>query len=263
MDLGLKNKSVFVAASSKGLGKAIALGYAREGALVTIASRDEEQLRVAQADITAATGHRPLMQRMDVGNPDDIQAAITAAADHYGGIDVLVTNAGGPPQGGFEKFNDEDWSRSFELILLSVIRLTREALPYLRTASAGGRIVNIASSSVKQPIEGLILSNVFRAGIHALTRSLATELGPERILVNTLAPGRIGTDRITALDKSRADQQGIALEQVQAEAAQQIPLGRIGTPAEFAAMAMFYGSFANTYVTGQTVLVDGGTMKAL
>ncbi|MFD1954973.1 SDR family oxidoreductase [Paenibacillus thailandensis] len=263
MDLGLKNKSVFVAASSKGLGKAIALEYAREGALVTIASRDEEQLRVAQADIAAATGHRPLATRMDVGSAADIQAAIAAAADHYDGIDVLVTNAGGPPQGGFGQFGDEDWNRSFELNLLSVVRLIREALPHLRAASSGGRIVNIASTSVKQPIEGLILSNVFRAGIHALTRSLATELGPDRILVNTVSPGRIGTDRIEQLDRKRADELGIPLEQVQAAAAQQIPLGRIGTPREFASAAMFYGSFANTYITGQNVLVDGGTVKSV
>ncbi|QAY67116.1 SDR family oxidoreductase [Paenibacillus protaetiae] len=263
MDLHLKHKSVFVAASSKGLGRAMALQYAREGALVTIASRNEEELRVAQADITAATGIRPLVQRMDVSSASDVQAAIAAAADAHGGIDVLVTNAGGPPSGSFEAFADEDWQSSFEVNLLSVVRLIREALPHLREASDGGRIVNIASTSIKQPTEGLILSSVFRAGVHALTRSLATELGPDGILVNTVSPGRIGTDRIVQLDRARADQLGIPVEQVQAAAVSQIPLGRIGTPEEFAAMAVFLGSFANTYVTGQSLLIDGGTVKSI
>lgn len=262
MDLGLMNKSVFVAAASKGLGLATALEFAREGARVTIASRSLEQLEAAQQAIMEATGQRVGIVQMDVTNPEDTKRAIHAAVEHNGGLNVLVTNAGGPPGGGFADMEDEDWNGGFELALMSTIRLIREALPYLRSAGEG-RIVNVSSVSIKQPIQGLILSNVFRAGVHALTKSLATELAPDGILINTIAPGRIGTDRILQLDRKRADLHEIPLEQVQQEALKQIPLGRTGTPQEFGKAAVFLGSFANTYITGQSLLVDGGMVKSL
>lgn len=157
---------------------------------------------------------------------------------------------------------DADWNQGFELTLMSTIRLIRESLPHLRSSGAG-RIVNISSISIKQPIEGLILSNVFRAGVYALTKSLATELAADRILINTIAPGRIATDRILQLDGKRAQAEGIPMEQIQEEALLQIPLGRLGTPEEFGKAAVFLGSFANTYVTGQSLLVDGGMVKSL
>lgn len=263
MEMGLRGKSVFVAAASKGLGKAIALEYAREGANVTIASRDERQLEAARDEIAAVAGREPLAVRMDVRDASEIRAAVQAAAQRYGGLDAIVTNAGGPPQGGFESFDDAGWQSGFELTLMSVVRLIREALPHLRAASGGGRIVNVASMSVKEPLNNLILSNVFRAGVNALTKSLATELAPDRILINTVAPGRIGTDRLFELDRKRADSLGVPLEDVQRESAAQIPLGRVGTPEEFARAAVFLGSYANTYVTGQALLVDGGIVKAL
>ncbi|MFC5402544.1 SDR family oxidoreductase [Cohnella soli] len=262
MELGLHGKSVFVAASSKGLGKATALAFAREGALLTIASRDLGQLEQARDDIRAATGHEARMARLDVRSNDDIREAITDAVAAQGGLDVLVTNAGGPPAGGFANMADADWQAGFELNLLSVIRLIREALPALR-AAGGGRIVNLASTSVKQPIDGLILSNVFRAGVQALTKTLASELAPDGVLINTVAPGRIATDRIFELDSKRATDLGVALADVQAQATSQIPLGRLGDPDEFGRYALFYGSFANTYVTGQTLLVDGGMVRSL
>ncbi|WP_027091792.1 SDR family oxidoreductase [Cohnella thermotolerans] len=263
MDMGLRGKSVFVAAASKGLGKAIALEYAREGAKVTIASRDERQLEAARGEIAAVAGSSPFVVRMDVRSADDIRAAVRAAVREHGGLDAIVTNAGGPPQGGFEAFDDDGWQSGFELTLMSVVRLIREALPALREAADGGRIVNVASMSVKEPIRNLILSNVFRAGVNALTKSLATELAPDRILINTVAPGRIGTDRLIDLDRKRAAELGVSVEDVQRESAAQIPLGRVGTPEEFARAAVFLGSFANTYVTGQALLVDGGIVKAL
>lgn len=262
MEMGLIGKSVFVAAASKGLGKASALEFAREGANVTIASRSLDQLVLARDEIQAITGKIVTIVQMDVQSKVDIQHAIQTAVAKNGGLDVVVTNAGGPQSGYFVDMEDEDWMKGFELSLLSTIRLIREALPFLKSSGAG-RIVNLASISIKQPIAGLILSNVFRAGVQALTKSLASELAKDGILINTIAPGRIGTDRIAELDQIKADLMNESIEQIQIKANEQIPLGRTGTPEEFARMVVFYGSFANTYVTGQSLLVDGGMVKAL
>ncbi len=262
MDLGLQGKSVFVAAASKGLGKASALEFAREGAEVTIASRDLKQLQQAKEEIDSATGAAVDIVQLDVNDATQIKVAIEQTIARKGRLDVLVTNAGGPPGGTFADMEDEQWQQAFEQNLLSTIRLIRTALPALQ-ANTGGRIVNIASSSVKQPIDGLILSNVFRAGIQALTKTLSSEYGQKGILINTVAPGRIATDRIIELDSKRAESQQISVEELQAQANAQIPLGRMGTPEEFARMVVFYGSFANTYVTGQSLIVDGGTIRAL
>jgi 3-oxoacyl-[acyl-carrier protein] reductase len=262
MEMGLIGKSVFVAAASKGLGKACALEFAREGANVTIASRSLDQLVLARDEIQAITGKIVTIVQMDVQSKVDIQHAIQTAVAKNGGLDVVVTNAGGPQSGYFVDMEDEDWMKGFELSLLSTIRLIREALPFLKSSGAG-RIVNLASISIKQPIAGLILSNVFRAGVQALTKSLASELAKDGILINTIAPGRIGTDRIAELDQIKADLMNESIEQIQIKANEQIPLGRTGTPEEFARMVVFYGSFANTYVTGQSLLVDGGMVKAL
>ncbi|MEK5035758.1 SDR family oxidoreductase [Paenibacillus sp. FSL R7-0302] len=262
MDLGLEGKSVLVAAASKGLGLATALEYAREGARVTIASRSLPQLETARQAIREATGQEVAVAELDVTRPEEIARAVRTAAGFGGGLEVLVTNAGGPPGGSFGDMADADWSGGFELTLMSAVRLIREALPHMRSAG-GGRIVSISSVSIKQPIAGLILSNVFRAGVSALNKSLATELAPEGILINSLAPGRIGTDRILQLDGKRADAQGITLAQIQEEALKAIPLGRTGTPEEFGKAAVFLGSFANTYITGQSLLIDGGMVKSL
>lgn len=262
MDLGLKGKSVLVTAASKGLGKASALEFAREGATVTIASRSLEELQKAAADIEAATGQKVTVVQLDVTKEEDIQKAVQTAVEVGGGLDVLVTNAGGPPGGTFDNFDDQAWSKAFELNLLSAIRLIRASLPHLR-AKGAGRIVTITSSSIKQPIQGLILSNTIRAGVNALTKSLSIELAKDGILVNTVAPGRIATDRVAELDEGKAQKLGISVEQVQTESIAQIPLGRYGEPAEFGRTVAFLGSFSNSYVTGQAVLVDGGMVKSL
>ncbi|MGA9172681.1 MAG: SDR family oxidoreductase [Thermoactinomyces sp.] len=262
MDLGLKGKSVLVTAASKGLGKASALEFAREGATVTIASRNLTELKRAAEEIEAATGQKITVVQMDVTREEDIARAVQTAAEAGGGLDVLVTNAGGPPGGTFDDFDDEGWIRAFELNLLSAIRLIRTSLPYMR-AKGGGRIVTITSSSIKQPIQGLILSNTIRAGVNALTKSLSIELAKDQILVNTVAPGRIATDRVAELDQAKAQANGISVEEVKAEMSKQIPLGRYGMPEEFGRAVAFLGSFANTYITGQALLVDGGMVKAL
>jgi 3-oxoacyl-[acyl-carrier protein] reductase len=260
MNLGLTDKPVIVCASSAGLGKATALEFAREGARVMLCSRRQAELERAAADIKAATGHEPAVTVVDVTKPADITRLIEATVAAFGGIFALVNNSGGPPAGTFDQFDDAAWQSAFELNLLSYIRTTRAALPHLRKAS--GRIVNFTSSSVKSPLDNLILSNTFRTGVLGLTKTLASELGRDGILVNVIGPGRIQTDRIEQLDKIRATKSGATIEQVRADTAKTIPLGRYGTPEEYAKLAVFLGSPANTYITGQTILVDGGMVKA-
>jgi 3-oxoacyl-[acyl-carrier protein] reductase len=261
MDLGLTDKPVIVCASSAGLGKATALEFAREGARVMLCSRRETELQRAAADIKAATGNEPHYTVVDITQPADITRLIDATIALFGGIFALINNSGGPPAGAFDQFDDAAWQSAFELNLLSYIRTTRAALPHLRKAG-GGRIVNFTSSSVKSPIDNLILSNTFRTGVLGLTKTLASELGRDNILVNVLGPGRVQTARVDHLDEVRAGKSGVPLEQIRAEAARTIPLGRYGRPEEFAKVAVFLASPANTYITGQTLLVDGGAVKA-
>jgi 3-oxoacyl-[acyl-carrier protein] reductase len=261
MDLGLGNQSVIVCASSAGLGKATALEFCREGANVTLCGRRESELRRAAAEIQAATGREPHFVVADLTRADDIAHLVHSAVARYGGLFALVNNSGGPPPGTFEQFDDAAWQGAFELNLLSYVRTIRAALPHLRN-DHGGRILNFTSTSVKSPIDNLILSNTFRTAVLGLTKTLANELGPDRILVNVVGPGRVQTGRIEQLDNMRAKNAGLSVEQVRADTCRMIPLGRYGTPEEFAKVAVFLSSPANTYITGQTVLVDGGLVKA-
>lgn len=263
MDFNLQGKSVIVTASSKGLGKATALEYATEGAHVLISSRNEEELATAVKDIKEKSGNSQVDYVVcDVKKPDDIKNLVSKAVDWNGTVDVLINNAGGPPAGKFEDFSDEDWQHSFELNLLSFIRTIREVLPYMKKQQSG-RIVNIASSSIKQSLDNLLLSNTFRPGIVGVAKSLSQELAPDYILINTVGPGRIQTNRVVELGQIKADELGIEAEKLQADAEQSIPLGRYGQPEEFAKAVVFLGSGANTYITGQSLLVDGGLVKAL
>jgi 3-oxoacyl-[acyl-carrier protein] reductase len=262
MDLGLQGKVALVMAASKGLGRAVATELAREGASVVISSRDAETLSQTAAEIAEETGAEVEPCAADITRAEDVQALFSRATERFGGLDVLVNNAGGPPAGTFEDFGDEDWQAAFELVLLSLIRAVRAALPLMRERG-GGRIVNIASSSIKQPIENLIFSNTFRAGILGLAKSLSAELAPDGILINTLGPGRISTARSQSMDASQAEAQGVPIEEVRGRFESRIPLGRYGTPEEFARVATFLASPANSYVTGQGILVDGGMVRAL
>lgn len=262
MDLGLNGKTALVMASSKGLGKAIAMKLSEEGANVMLASRSEEALKATAEEIRTKTNGNVHYSVCDITNPTSIKETVQATVESFGPVDILINNAGGPPAGGFDNFEDDAWQRAFELNLLSFVRATREVLPHMRK-QGGGRILNIASSSIKETIDGLILSNTFRNGIAGLAKSLATELGKDKILVNTLGPGRIGTDRLTELDQIGANKVGLTLEEVRASKASSIPLGRYGKPEEFANIAVFLCSQANTYMTGQALLVDGGLIRAL
>ncbi|PWA10005.1 3-oxoacyl-ACP reductase [Pueribacillus theae] len=262
MDFGLKGKTALVLASSKGLGKATAMKFAEEGANVMISSRNEEELQKTADEIREKTGANIAYKVCDIMDNEQIVDLVYETGNRFGTIDILVNNAGGPPAGNFDDFADQDWVNAFELTLLSVVRTVRAVLPYMRKQK-GGRIVNIASSSFKQPIENLTLSNTFRTGIMGLGKSLSQELAKDNILINTIGPGRIETDRIIELNQKTADSKGISLEEVRAQSEAMIPLGRYGTPEEFANILVFLCSEANTYVTGQAILVDGGLIKAM
>lgn len=262
MDLGLKGKVVLVTAASKGLGRASALEFAREGARLLIASRNGEELEKTAEEIRQATGGEVHACATDVSKREDIERLYAVLQETYGSLDVLVTNAGGPPAGKFDDFDDAAWEAAFQLNLMSVIRLIRGALPYMRQ-NGGGRIVNVASTSIKEPIVGLLLSNTIRSGAQALMKTLSQELAGDNILVNTVSPGRIATDRIIQLDNLRAEATGTTEEEVQRQFEAAIPLGRYGQPEEFGKMVAFLGSGANTYVTGQSLFVDGGMLKSI
>ncbi|GHI01420.1 SDR family oxidoreductase [Neobacillus kokaensis] len=261
MDFNLRGKTALILASSQGLGYAIAERLVKEGTNVVISGRGEEKLKEKCRQLEVIGNGKAVYRKADIKNPADIKGLVSFAIETFGRIDMLVNNAGGPPAGSFEELSDEQWQASFELNLLSYVRTIREALPYLK--QQGGKILNIASSSIKEPIPGLILSNTFRTGIIGLSKTLATELAPYNILINTIAPGRIATDRVKHLDQVTADKQGLDLKTIETQMKALIPLERYGTPEEFANVAVFLLSDANSYMTGSALLVDGGMVKAI
>jgi 3-oxoacyl-[acyl-carrier protein] reductase len=262
MDLGLSGKVVIVLAASRGLGRAVAHGFSAEGARVTILSRDEEQLSRAAREISEVTGNAVTPRPCDITAPGELEKRINAVGEEHGGVDVLFNSCGGPSAGHFEQLDDSQWRHGFELTLLSFVRAVRAVLPHMERRG-GGRILNLASFSARQPIDGLVLSNVFRPGVAGLTKSLANEMGPRGILVNTIAPGFIGTDRLGELNRAAAERLGKTLGEIEHGQASQIPLGRLGTPEEFARAVVWLGSQANTYVTGQLICIDGGLVKSI
>ncbi|PLS16484.1 3-oxoacyl-ACP reductase [Bacillus sp. M6-12] len=261
METGLTGKNALVIASSQGLGEATARELVKEGANVLLVSRNDEKLKKVSAQLNEAGPGRTAYIAADITKTEDIDSLIEKMIGEFGGIDILVNNAGGPPAGGFEQMTDEQWQTSFELNLLSYIRIIRKALPHLKVN--GGKIINIASSSIKEPIPGLILSNTFRTAIVGLSKTLAEELAPFNILVNTVGPGRIATDRVRHLDDVNAEKHGLSREEVEENMKRKIPLGRYGTPEEFARAIVFFASDANTYMTGGAYLVDGGLVRSI
>lgn len=260
LDLNLAGKNALVVASSQGLGKAIARKLVEEGANVMITGRHASKLKRVADELTHLNKEGKVVYcEADITKPEQIKELIRNTVQEFGNIDILLNNAGGPPAGTFMELSDEDWQNSFELNLLSYIRIIREVYPHMK--ERGGRILNMASVSVKEPIQGLLLSNTFRLGIAGLTKTLASEFAEDQILINTIAPGVISTDRITYLDEKTAERQGISMDEVKENVQKQIPLGRYGEPEEFANYAVFLLSMINTYVTGQVLLVDGGKVK--
>lgn len=263
VDLLLKGKSVIVTGASQGLGKAIATEFANEGAKVIISSRNEDKLRIAVEDIQKSTGNRTVSYAIcDMRNKVEIESLVQQVISKNDTIDVLINNAGGPPAGEFMEMDDEQWLNAFEQNLMSVVRTSKAVIPYMQKQGAG-RIVNITSSSMKQSIDGLVLSNVMRPGVLGLTKTLARELAKDRILVNTVGPGKIATDRMIELNEGIVTAKGKTFQEVMAASVADIPFGRYGEPEEFAKAVVFLASFANSYITGQSLIVDGASVNAL
>ena len=262
MDLGLAGRCALVCGASQGLGRASAMALAAEGASLAICGRRAEPLERTAAEIRERTGAAVLAIPADVSRADDAARLVEAAVSGLGGLDVLVTNAGGPKSARFERLEDEDWRAALDALLMSVVRLSRAAVPHMR-ARGGGRIINITSVSVKQPIDGLVLSNAIRAAVTGLAKTLANELAPDNILVTCVAPGYTATDRVVELWDATASREGTTPEIVRTRTESAIPLGRIGTPDEFGGAVAFLASARASYITGVTLQVDGGYVKSL
>ncbi|HME97135.1 MAG TPA: SDR family oxidoreductase [Methylomirabilota bacterium] len=262
MDLGIRGKTALVVAASKGMGKASALGLGAEGARVVMCARGEAALKDAAAEVKQKTGAEVLALPADASRAADISRVVAEANRAFGGVDILVANVGGPPPGPFEAMTDEQWKAAFEQVHLSTVRFIREVLPHMKR-SRWGRILAIQSSSVKQPVDGLVLSNGIRPGIAGLFKTLAGDVAKDNITVNLVLPGRILTDRFLEHQTDRAKRNGVPLEQQMEISSADIPMGRIGTPDEFAAMVVFLASARASYITGVAVQVDGGLIRSV
>ena len=262
MDLGLSDKTALVAASSKGLGKAVAMRLAVEGARVVVCARDTGRVRDAVADIAAsATGPAPVGFSVDLTSTDAIDELAVQLAEQKLGVDVLVNNAGGPSPGAADAMDDSQWQAAFELTLMSAVRLTRIVLPHMR-AKRWGRIVNITSYSVRQPMPHMVLSNSLRLGVAGWSKTLANEVAADGILVNNVCPGWTATERVGEILAARAEATGRDQDEIRQDIVADIPLGRMGRPEEFADVVAFLVSERASYLTGTSIAVDGGIVKA-
>lgn len=262
MDLGLKGKRALVVGASRGLGYATAKALAAEGVNVAISSRSKEKLSASAKQIEDAHGIPVAAIPADMSDVDAPATLIAKAVEALGGLDLLVTNAGGPPPGAFESFTEEDWAKGVDLSFMSHVRLIREALPHLRQSDSAS-VLTVTSYTVKQPLDNLILSNSIRAATVALTKSLSSELGAEGIRFNSILPGWTMTERVTQLMEARAKANGTSIEEESAKQLAESALGRVGQPEEFAKPAVFLLSPAASYITGVSLLVDGGMTKGL
>ena len=262
MDLGLDGRAALVGGASKGIGKAIARELLSEGARVMICSRSEENLAAAAEEIQSETGKEVEYTVCDMASHDDIKRTVAAAAEKLGRLDIVVNNAGGPPTGTFQDLDERYWQHAIDQNLLSAVRTIREALPHLMR-SGSGRIINVTSVSVKQPIDGLILSNATRLAVVGLAKTLSRELASEGITVNNVCPGNIATERLVALIEERAARQGQTLADAVSLEEGRVPMGFLGEASDVAALVAFLASDRARYITGTTIQVDGGSTTAV
>ena len=262
MDLGLRDKVALIAAGSRGLGRAVAEELAAEGASLILCAREPQTLAETAASIADSSGAHVLAVRADVTAVDDITRVVEAGNERFGRIDILVTNAGGPPAGTFEQLTREQWEDATRLTLFSAIELARHVLPGMKERG-WGRILNITSIAVKQPVENLMLSNSLRAGLTGFARTLANEVAALGITVNNILPGYTRTERLEELARMMAQKQGISADEFRGRWEAEIPMGRLGEPREFAALAAFLVSERASYITGTSIQVDGGWIRSL
>lgn len=262
MDLGLSGKVALVGASSKGLGRAIAEALAAEGATLALCARNVDTLTATRDTIARATTAPVHAVAGDLSQPDGIAHVTRSTLERFGRVDVLVTNAGGPPVGLFDTHDWPAWQRAIELTLRSAIELTRAVLPGMRERH-WGRVIHVTSLTVKQPIDGLMLSTSIRSAVTGMSRTLANEVAAHGITVNTILPGFINTERVVELNHATAEREGVPMREVEQRVIGQIPMRRIGEPHELAAMVAFLASERASYITGQSIVVDGGWVRAL
>lgn len=260
MDLGLKGKKGIVTAASRGLGRAVALRLAEEGVELAICARGLESLRRTEEDIQRAGG-RVFSATADVSDEKGIQEFVASSVKRLGAIDILVNNAGGPKPGRFGDLSEADWGSAFNLTFMSVLRLCREVVPHMRTRG-GGRIINLSSLSVRQPLEGLISSNSIRLAVVGFAKTLADELAPENITVNTVCPGFSLTDRLKDYMASIAKRENRSVEEVMNGFSAKIPMRRLAEPESIADVVVFLASDRASYLTGLCIPVDGGATRA-
>lgn len=262
MDLKLNGKIAMVSGASKGLGYAVAELLAREGAQVSISSSNRGRIEASADKIRKEAGAEVLSHVVDVRSAEEIEAWKEETVRRFSRVDMLFANSGGPPAGGFLNFNDDAWQNAFELLVLSFVRMARSVLPVMKQRG-GGSIVLSTSSSVKEPIPNLTLSNVLRGSVSALSKTLAQEFSADGIRVNHVIPGRIETDRLKQLDEINAKKNKVPLEEHRHRMMQNIPLRRYGQTEEFAAGVVFLLSGAASYITGATLQIDGGMIRAV
>jgi len=262
MDLGLRGKVALVAAASKGLGRAIAEELAREGASVVMCARGEDALLAARDQIAKETGAEVIAIAGDVSRSEDVENIVSHALERFGRVDILVTNAGGPPSGKFESLSAEMWRSAVDLTLMSAVNLTARVLPGMKERK-WGRIINVTSIAVKQPVDGLMLSNSLRSAVTGFARTLANEVAPFGITVNNILPGYTRTERVEQLSEATAKREGITQNAAVERWELEIPMRRLGEPKEFAALAAFIASDRASYITAQSIAVDGGWIRGL
>jgi 3-oxoacyl-[acyl-carrier protein] reductase len=262
MDLGLRKKAALVAASSQGLGRAVALELAREGASLVLCARGSAALEQTCSSIRSETGVEVTGIVGDLTLPEDVERIVQVGIERFGRIDILVTNVGGPPAGRFEALTREQWDEAHRLLLTSVLDLTRLVLPGMRERG-WGRILNITSIASKQPVENLMLSNSLRAAVTGFAKSLANEVAADGVTVNNILPGYTLTDRLDDLIGFLAEKEGLSPDEVRNRWESEIPMRRLGDPKEFAALAAFLVSERASYITGSSIAVDGGWVKSL